>query len=305
MIVASLRPEEDAFLLNDSEAVEYDSDDAELLDDASLCGPPEVSSFVEGELELVETVESDDKSGSRTAKSARSRGQPNGENGSSSVGSLKVKLDAGTMDVAGDHGGQSEAKKAKKRKDAASDKKPGSPSVEKADVAAKKSKPEGNTSAAAGPASKPRTPGGSSTTVSSPAGGAGLSVLERARVEAKAQADAVRKGVRQRLQGVLVLDTPEAQRAGGGLATLDPAILAAGIEREIFGQTRADDTAENRGVADLVGDAYKRKLRMLAFNLRKNISLRARVCTGQLLPAALVSFFILNAPSIMQKSCRT
>jgi len=35
--------------------------------------------------------------------------------------------------------------------------------------------------------------------------------------------------------------------------------------------------------------AYKRKLRQLAFNLRKNVDLRVRVCLGLLTPSALIA----------------
>jgi len=98
--------------------------------------------------------------------------------------------------------------------------------------------------------------------------------------------------VRQKLQGVLTVTTPEdrllvaaaaaaaaAGSSGGGASSgsvasgavsatgLDPAALAGGVEREIFGQTRLEDTAECGGGGSLVGTAYKRKLRQLAFNL--------------------------------------
>lgn len=107
--------------------------------------------------------------------------------------------------------------------------------------------------------------------------------------------------MRQKLQGVLTVTTPEDQRLVAQAAreanlpntegeegnTTDPALLAGAVEREIFNQTRAEDTLECGGQS-LVGNAYKRKLRQLAFNLRKNAELRAKVCAGALLPAALV-----------------
>jgi hypothetical protein len=106
------------------------------------------------------------------------------------------------------------------------------------------------------------------------------------------------QSVRQKLQGVLTVSTPEDRRLvaaaavaahlPGGAPSVDPALLAAAVEREIFGQTRAEDTLECGG-GSLVGTAYKRKLRQLAFNLRKNADLRARVCSGALAPAALVA----------------
>lgn len=106
--------------------------------------------------------------------------------------------------------------------------------------------------------------------------------------------------MRQKLQVVLTVTSPEDQRLvaqaardanlpntqGEGNAS-DPALLAGAVEREIFNQTRAEDTLECGGQS-LVGNAYKRKLRQLAFNLRKNAELRAKVCSGALLPAVLV-----------------
>jgi hypothetical protein len=110
------------------------------------------------------------------------------------------------------------------------------------------------------------------------------------------------QSVRQKLQGVLTVTSPEDQRLVAQAAKVanlpssssssaqggnDPALLAGAVEREIFNQTRTEDSVECGGQS-LVGNAYKRKLRQLAFNLRKNAELRARVCSGALLPADLV-----------------
>ena len=333
-------PEQDAYVLNDDEVVEYDSDDAELLEDADEASkapprprsPPKYrttsesssgeeeaeSDSSEDELDGVVVGDSDSGDGSGTEvltegnTGSRGRGRGGKRKATSTVPSKRGAKEKGERGSGpGGKKGPRKAKQGKADKSAKGKGTTGKGSKERKGT----TKQEQRNKAGGGSGGSGGAGGGGRAGGKGVARSASLDATKEKgvyvdpkvlRAQQREKAKMVRLEVGRKLQSVLALSAPPARAARAASANGEPHSqklerLAKEIEMAIY--QYAVGLSSGGGGADGEGEVkvrrpdffdetfqseYKRKLRQLAFNLRKNVQLREHVLAGTIAPVGLV-----------------